>query len=71
MMKVYDMVTYTLCGSEVDDRIPPAATSRHAELPQTQAGLQLIEAQPMQRAAELHPTLRHTDIETFLDALER
>ena len=71
MVKVYDMVTYSLCGSEVDDRAQPAATRRHAELPQTEVGLQLIEAQPLQRETELHPALRHTDVESFLAALDR
>ena len=71
MVKVYDMVTYTLCASEHDAQAGTAANIQHAELPQTELGLQTVAATPAQREAELHPALRHTDIEDFLAALER
>lgn len=71
MMKVYDMVTYTLCASDDDAQALPAAYSRHAELPQTELGLQTVAAAPAPHETELHPTLRHTDVETFLATLER
>lgn len=71
MVKVYDMVTYTLCASEHDVDAGTAANAHHAELPQVAPGLQLIASTPLQREAELHPVLRHTDVESFLAEIER
>jgi hypothetical protein len=71
MVKVYDMVTYTLCASDDDAQVLPAAYNRHAELPQTELGLQIIAATPARLEAELHPALRYTDVEDFLAALDR
>ena len=73
MVKVYDMVTYMLCDPTDNATIDAgsAAIDRHAELPQTALGLQEIAATPAPHAKELHPALRHTDVETFISTLER
>lgn len=74
MMKVYDMVTYSLCAptDNVPGDAPDQATAntRHAELPQAELGLQLIEATPAQPETELHPALCYTDVASFLAALD-
>ena len=70
MVKVYDMVTYTLCGAEGDAPVLPTANTRQAALPQTGLALQTLEAAPLQREIELHPTLRNADIESFLAAFD-
>lgn len=75
MVKVYDMVTYSLCAptEDVPGDAPHRATAitRNAEAAaRPDLGLQLIEATPAPRAAEMHPALRHTDVASFLATLD-
>lgn len=70
MVKVYDMVTYSLCAPAENAPGLATANTRHAEMPQTELGLQLIEATPALRQDQVHPALRHTDVASFLAALD-
>lgn len=71
MMKVYDMVTYSLCapGADVLERITVDSQPAYAPAG-TELGLQVCEATPERRQPELHPALRHTDVDAFLASLD-
>lgn len=72
MMKVYDMVTYSLCAPAGDAPDQDTTGTQYAGLPtNTELGLQLHEAMPERREPELHPALRHTDVDSFLAAIDR
>lgn len=75
MMTIYDMVTYSLCAPT--DTVPGDApdqatvTARNAAASvRTELGLQLIEAEHAPREAKMHPTLRYTDVASFLATLD-
>ncbi|HEY9198166.1 MAG TPA: hypothetical protein VIR60_02290 [Gammaproteobacteria bacterium] len=71
MMKVYDMVTYSLCAPGADAREQPAVDRQPAYAPTgTELGLQLCEITPERRRSEPHPALRHMDVDAFFAALD-
>lgn len=71
MMKVYDMVTYSLCAPGADTREPTTVDSRPAYAPAgTEPGLQVCEATRQRRQPELHPALHYTDVDAFLTAVD-
>lgn len=70
MMKIYDMDTYEIREpdentSTLDSARPFAADMAVIPVPE----LQLIQASPTALRQELHPTLRYTDVDSFLAAL--
>lgn len=70
MMKIYAMDTYEIREpdentSTLDFARPFAADTAAIPVPE----LQLIQASPTALRQELHPTLRYTDVDSFLAAL--
>jgi hypothetical protein len=70
MMKIYDMDTYEIREPDEDTSTLDSARPFAAELTATTVvQLQLIEASPIPLRQDLHPSLRYTDVDSFLAGL--
>lgn len=70
MMKIYDMDTYEVREPDEDTSALDSARPFAFELAAMPAPqLQLIQASPTPTRQELHPSLRYTDVDSFLAGL--